>query len=259
MATQSQLAAQGAGVSVLVPVFNEAAGVQQMLSHLSETMRTMQCCYEILVIDDGSTDRSSEEIRRVDEPALRVITHAHNLGYGVSLTEGLLQAQYPLVVICDADGSYPVEQIPSFVTLLDRYEMVVGARQGAGEAVGSCRWIAKLWLRRIAEIVTGYPIPDLNSGFRAMRRETVLCLRHILPSRFSWTSTITVALLRQGASVAFVPIPYHTRLGVSKFRPIVDTARSLHCIARAVCSTPLSPRTTMRRRCDASPASRDSV
>lgn len=230
------------GVTVLVPVYNEAAGVGSTLRQLSATMRQLGCPYELLVINDGSTDASNEAIGTHDEPALRLIVHRRNQGYGASLTEGLHAARFPLLVICDADGSYPVNRIPVLLAQLERHVMAIGARPGAGGTAGTCRWLAKWCLRRLAEAATKHPIPDLNSGLRAMRREMVLPLTPILPRRFSWTSTITVALLRQGAAVTFVPISYHRRVGVSKFRPVRDTLRSLHCIARAVSFTSTSPK-----------------
>lgn len=222
-----------AGVSVLVPVYNEALAVSQTLTELVATMRGLGWPYEILVIDDGSTDRSRQEIAAVPDLAIRVITHEANQGYGASLTDGLLRARFPSLVITDADGTYPLGRIPDLLAGLDRHAMVVGARVGPRVHVSTLRRPVKWCLRRLAELLTGHAIPDLNSGLRAMRRDAILPLMPILPRRFSWTSTVTVALLLRGCPVTFLPIAYHRRQGVSKVHPILDTLRALQCILRA--------------------------
>ena len=222
-----------AGISILVPVSNEALSVQQTLNQLVAIMRRLGQPYEILVIDDGSTDASRQAIAAVADPALRVITHRRNQGYGASLTHGLRQARFPQLVITDADGTYPLERIPELLAGLDQHAMVIGARTGQQVHTAAARRLVKWGLHRLAERITGRAIPDLNSGLRAMRRAAILPLEPILPQRFSWTSTVTVALLLGGQAVAFVPIDYHRRQGVSKVHPMRDTLRALGCILRA--------------------------
>lgn len=224
------------GISVIVPVYNEAAGVGQTLAELSAVLGRLGLPYEILVVDDGSTDGSGEEIAAISDPMLRVIAHETNRGYGASLSEGMCQARYGALAIVDADGTYPVERIPELVAGLDWHSMVVGTRVEGRRSHAAPRRAVKWWLRRLAELVTGQAIPDLNSGLRAMRREAILPLEPILPQRFSWTSTVTVALLLRGHAVAFVPIAYRRRLGRSKVHPIRDTLGALRCILRAATS-----------------------
>lgn len=222
-----------AGVSVIVPVYNEAPGVHQTLVELTATMRGLGWPFEVLVIDDGSTDTSRQEIARIDDPAIRIIAHPTNQGYGASLTDGLRAARFPTMVITDADGTYPLDHIPQLVAGLAHHVMVVGARTKGVVRRGSPRSLVKWGLRQLATVITGQPIPDLNSGLRAMRREAILPLIPMLPKRFSWTSTVTVALLLQQQPVAFLPIPYYLRAGASKIHPIADTIRAVQCILRA--------------------------
>ena len=233
MSCTSPLPFAASGISVLVPVYNEAPGVRWTLTQLGATMRSLGWPYELLVIDDGSTDTSRQEIVCVDDPAIRVIVHPVNQGYGASLTDGLRQARYPSLVITDADRTYPIECIPDLIAGLDHHTMVVGARLVGKVHVATIRKPVKWCLRRLAEQITKQRIPDLNSGLRAMRRDAILPLTPILPQRFSWTSTVTVALLLCGEPIAFLPIAYHRRKGISKVHPFLDTLRALQCIARA--------------------------
>jgi glycosyltransferase involved in cell wall biosynthesis len=218
------------GVSVLVPVYNEARTVGQMLRQLIATLDMTGTPYEILVIDDGSTDASLESIQALESPRIQIIRHPVNQGYGASLTAGVRQARYPAMVVIDADGTYPVAAIPALIMALDTHVMAVGARGRAALKVTPLRFLSKQPLRWLAELLTGRAIPDLNSGLRAIRREAILPLLPLLPTRFSWTSTITVALMGSGQPAAFLQISYGQRQGDSKFHPVADSLRAMRCI-----------------------------
>lgn len=223
----------GRGVSVIVPVYNEEHGVGRALHDLSVTMQLFGHPYELLVVDDGSTDGSRKVIEAVEDPELRLLVHPTNQGYGAALTTGLRHARFARLVITDADSTYPSVAIPRLVTGLGDASMVVGARTASVAAMGFLRSPVRWLLRRFASHLTGQFIPDLNSGMRAIRRETLVPLIPILPTTFSWTSTITVALLLRGEKVAFQPIDYHQRTGNSKIHPVKDTLVALRCILRA--------------------------
>ncbi len=213
---------QAEGVTVIIPAYNEENGIGRVLDELHETMGSSGLEHEILVIDDGSTDGTAEIARR---QGVRLLSHKTNMGYGGSLKTGILHARYPLIVITDADGTYPNERAPELVQLVTRGEadMAVGARTGANVAISWVRRPAKWVISRLAELAAGQRIQDLNSGLRVFRREVALRFLSLLPSGFSFTTTITLAMLTNGYTVEYLTIDYHERKGRSKIRPFQDT------------------------------------
>lgn len=221
------------GVSVLVPIYNESRSLHTTLYALHTVLVGLNNPFEIIAIDDGSTDGTCTLLQTLDLPGLVVLSHPGNYGYGASLTNGLRHARYTNIVITDADGTYPIEQIPHLLAALDEYTMAIGARSGR-HAAGSCARRAAKWaLRQLAQMLTGATIADLNSGLRAIRREALEALIPILPNRFSWTSTVTVGLHMLKQPVVYMPIAYYERTGSSKFHPVCDTLRAVQCILRA--------------------------
>ncbi len=204
------------GFSVVVPAFNEEDGIQPALRQLKDALRSVTRPYEIIVVDDGSTDRTAERARAED---VQVIQAPMNRGYGASLKTGIRAARYDVLVITDADGTYPADSIPKLVELTDSYEMVVGARVGEQVAIPLERRPAKWFLGWLASYLAGQKIPDLNSGLRAMRRDLIDRYEHLLPSGFSFTTTITLSALCRDHLVRYETIDYHPRTGDSKIRP----------------------------------------
>ena len=176
--------------------------------------------FEILVVDDGSKDRTAEEARAT---GVRVVQHRQNRGYGEALKTGIRHARFERIAIIDADGSYPPQEIPRLAALLDDAEMVVGARTGPNAAIPLIRRPAKKALTMLASYLTGVTIPDLNSGLRLFRRALAIEFFDLLPSKFSFTTTITLAALNSGYLVEYVEVDYYARTGKSKIRPIQDT------------------------------------
>ncbi len=200
--------------SVVVPAFNEEDGIAPALRELRAVLAGLD--YELIVVDDGSRDRTAELARA---EGVHVLSQPENRGYGASLKAGIRAAKHAHIVITDADGTYPASAIPKLVAGLADYEMVVGARIGENVAIPLVRRPAKWVLGRLASYLAGRPIPDLNSGLRAMRRDLVTRYEHLLPSGFSFTTTITLAALCQGHLVRYDTIDYHARVGSSKIRP----------------------------------------
>jgi glycosyltransferase involved in cell wall biosynthesis len=186
---------------------------------------------ELIVVDDGSTDATAA---RAEEAGACVVRHPHNRGYGAALKTGILASRGSVVVIADADGTYPIERIPELVALLAANDMVVAARTGEKVAIPLVRRPAKWFLRRLANYLSESKIPDLNSGLRAFRRQSVLGFFPILPAGFSFTTTITLAMHVNDHPVAYLPIDYHPRHGRSKIRPIQDTLNFLALIIRTI-------------------------
>jgi glycosyltransferase involved in cell wall biosynthesis len=203
-------------VSVVIPAFNEASGIGQSVREVLGTLRATGREFELLVVDDGSADRTGEIAA---SEGAKVVTLPENQGYGAALKAGIRRARHEVIVITDADGTYPASAIPRLLAEMGAYDMVVGARIGENVAIPMLRRPAKWLLGRLASYLAGRHIPDLNSGMRAMRKELVTRFEHLLPSGFSFTTTITLAALCSGSLVRYQPIDYLERIGKSKIRP----------------------------------------
>ncbi len=219
-------------VSVVIPMYNEEEAITEELQTILETMEDSNLSYEIIVVDDGSTDRSPEIAKQFED--VQMIRHPYNRGTGAARTTGLKAARGEIVVMTDADGTYPGRDIPKLLTyILERdFDMVIGARRSEK---GTLRWLrspTKWFIRRLASYLMNIPIPDLNSGFRAFRREIALHYLNILPTTHSWVSTITLAFLSDRHPVTWMPIDYFPRKGQSTFHPIADTYNYLTLVVR---------------------------
>jgi glycosyltransferase involved in cell wall biosynthesis len=203
-------------VTVVIPAYNEAAHVAEQVRAVDQVMRDTGWSYEIIVVDDGSTDGTAQE---ADRTGVRVLRRKQNMGYGASLKLGIHRASFDWILITDADGTYPVGAIPTLLAAASENEMVVGARTGELVQIPLARRPAKAFLRWLASYLSGRQIPDINSGLRLMRKPLVQRYEHLLPSGFSFTTTITLASTCNGHAVTYIPIDYHARLGQSKIRP----------------------------------------
>ncbi len=218
-------------ISVVIPAYNEETGIAEVVRGVRERMEAARRQFEIIVVDDGSRDRTLDVARGL---GVTVVAHSGNRGYGAALKTGIRQAAGRHILICDADGTYPPESIPMLLESLDGADMVVGSRTGSSVEIPWLRRVPKLLLRRLAMYLAEAEIPDLNSGLRVFSREAVLEFFPILPSGFSFTTTITMAMLCNERAVRFVPINYSKRQGRSKIRPIRDTLNFLILIMRTI-------------------------
>lgn len=205
-------------VSILIPAFNEEGAIADTVKKISEH-RSFFKDLEIVVINDGSSDRTGEIARTL---GVTLLEHEINRGYGAALKTGLQRAKHELILIADADGTYPLEDIPKLMGDAPEYDMVVGARTGAVVQVPWMRRPGKWIITRLAEYLSGQKIPDLNSGLRVFRREVAMRFLSLYPDGFSFTTTITLAMLTNHYRVKFVPINYMRRIGKSSIKPIRD-------------------------------------
>jgi glycosyltransferase involved in cell wall biosynthesis len=202
--------------SIVIPAYNEEQGVGAVISELRSVLDRHGIDPEIIVVDDGSSDRTAQEAAAV---GARVLRHRSNRGYGAALKSGITAATNDFVVITDADGTYPCQYIPDILNRLETADMVVGARIGSNVKIPLIRKPAKWVLNRLANYMTNAKIPDLNSGLRAFRRNVAMQYFSILPDQFSWTTTITLAMHCDKYAVVYLPIDYRKRRGKSKIVP----------------------------------------
>ena len=205
-------------VSVLIPAYNEEESITGTVEAIRKYAGMVKAM-EIIVINDGSRDRTGEIARTLP---VTLIEHETNTGYGSGLKDGLRQAQYEFILIADADGTYPLEDIPRLLAEAPNYAMVVGARTGAIVKVPPLRKPGKWLITRLAEYLSQRKIPDLNSGFRVFRKDVALRFLTLYPDGFSFTTTITLAMLTNHYKVKFIPINYHRRVGKSSIKPLRD-------------------------------------
>lgn len=220
-------------ISVVVPAYNEADALGDDLRSIGQVLAQQDAAYELIVVDDGSEDATAEIARQAE--GVRVVQHDRNRGYGAALKTGIRHARGDVIVITDADGTYPSRYIPALLEELRDADMVVGARTGEAVKIPPLRKPAKWLLNRLASLLADAYIPDLNSGLRAFRKDAAMRFMSLLPSGFSFTSTITLAMLCNDMRVKYIPIDYHERKGSSKINPIKDTYNFFLLVFRTIC------------------------
>ena len=222
------------GLSIVVPVYNEEGIVAETASSLTKVAQNLGSECEVIFVNDGSGDGTAEALSKVS--GIRVICHANNRGYGAALKTGICAAKHRWIAITDADGTYPNQRIPELLGLAQAQgcDMVVVSRTSAKVHIPLIRRPAKWLLSALASYLAGYEIQDLNSGLRVMKKDVVMRFAKILPDGFSFTTTITLAMLTNGNLVEYIPIDYHKRKGKSKIRPVRDTLNFVQLIIRTV-------------------------
>lgn len=211
-------------LSIIIPAYNEEDGIRPTIERLRAVASSHDWEMEIIVVDDGSHDKTGEAARAA---GATVIRNPVNGGYGLSLQRGIRAARNEYVAITDADGTYPVEELPSLVAMLDEgLDMAVGARQGDHYRQSWWKHPARIVFKVIAEFVAGRKIPDINSGLRVMRRSVLLPYLERTCTGFSFTTSITLILMLNGHFVAYRPIRYDQRIGTTKVRHFRDTLRT---------------------------------
>lgn len=219
-------------VSIIVPAHNEEHGISALLSDLLNIMKSSSIESEIIVIDDCSQDKTVEKVNQFIGQDIKLICHNRNYGYGAAIKTGINAARHKLIAITDADGTYPVNRLPELIDCMRDHDMAVGARNGENVNVPFMRRLPKTVLNRYASYLTNYTIPDLNSGLRVFNKDIYGRFKGLLPNGFSFTSTITVAMLSNNYRIKYIPIDYYKRKGKSKIRPIHDTINFFNLISK---------------------------
>jgi len=219
-------------LSVIVPAYNEEAVIGTVARRILERLGEGD---ELLVVDDGSSDRTAELAR---EAGARVVSHPYNIGNGAAVKTGIRNGRGRIFVFMDGDGQHDPDEIAPLAEGIGAYDMVVGARTGSEGAVH--RNLANRVYNLFASYITGRRIDDLTSGFRAIRAGVARKFAYLLPNTFSYPTTITLALMRAGRAVKYHPISVSRRVGKSKIRILTDGPRFFIIIFRiAVLFSPL--------------------
>lgn len=231
---EPQSSTLGAGVeakphyslTVVIPAYNEADAVDRVINKI----RALRPEAEILVVDDGSRDNTAEVARAA---GARVIRHPYNKGNGAAVKTGLRNATGDVVLLLDADGQHPPEDIERVLAPIGEYDLVVGARTRESETHW-VRDIGNALFNGLASYLAGRKIPDLTSGFRAMKRDLIMEFIHLLPNLYSYPTTSTLAFLKAGYNVTFVPIRARRGTGRSNTKILRDGVRAIVIILRMI-------------------------
>jgi glycosyltransferase involved in cell wall biosynthesis len=218
-------------LTVVLPVFNEEASIFEVISRLHAVCQKLYNeSYEIIVVDDASTDNTVQIVQSLD---VKLIQNNTNHGAGYSRKVGIKQASGAHIFMIDADLTYVPEDLESTIKYIPKYTQISGVRPTDHGSFVYLRIFIKFLARVLASIMTLTYIPDLNTGFKILKKSEILKFIDIIPNGFSCVTTMTVSHLLCGKKILFAPIQYMPRYGVSKFHPIKDTARLFWAIFRA--------------------------
>ena len=220
-------------ITIVIPAYNEESVIADTVERCKKVLASIgNESSEVIVVDDCSKDKTSEFAVKA---GARLIEHPHNAGYGRSLKDGIRNAKNDIIVITDADGTYPIESIPA---LYDEYkkgfDMVVGARKGKNYDESFKKKILRKLLKFLVEYTAGRKIDDINSGLRIFSKNSIMKYFDTLCDTFSFTTSVTLAYMMTGKFVKYIPIDYHKRVGETKVRLFRDTLRTLQYIVEAI-------------------------
>jgi polyisoprenyl-phosphate glycosyltransferase len=218
-------------VTVLLPCYNEEQALPSVIKEIRSAMGGTRYSYEILVSDDRSTDKSASV---AEDLGCRVIHSPSKRGSGSARKKGILGAKGEIIVMMDADGSYTASDIPKMLEYFPQYEQVNGARTSEKGEYVLLRLPAKWFIRMLASLLSWHRIPDLNTGLKAFRRDTMLQYLWAIPDGFSCVSSMTLAYLCNGHSVKYIPTESRKRIGKSKFHPFFDTFSYIVTVFRLI-------------------------
>jgi len=221
------------GLSFVIPLYNEEKAVVETAERLKGVLSELSIPFEIIIVDDGSTDQSGRNAEKVRD--VIVLRHPANSGYGRALKTGISHAQYDWIGIVDADGTYEIEKIPELVEALERgFDMAIAMRTNVLDYDSLFKKLTrKIYISSI-RLLIGRDVPDPNSGLRVFTRDLVMTFLPFLCNSFSFTTSLTVFAMGDASFVKYVPSHYETREGQSKVRHFRDTLRTVQLIVQGV-------------------------
>ena len=220
-------------ISVVIPALTEERGIGASVTNIASVLTAARLLpFEIIVVDDGSTDGTG---KAATEAGAVIVRHPHNVGYGRSLKTGIDAARYDTIAICDADGTYPASAIPELVRLYNEgFDMAVGQRHGTHYRQSALKMPLRTLLRFLVEWTAGRHIPDINSGLRVFSRTAAIQYFPHLCDTFSFTTSMTLAYMMTNRFVTYLKIDYFERTGRSKVRLFRDSLKTLQYIVEAI-------------------------
>ena len=215
--------------SIIIPAYNEEEAIGTTLEQLVELKIHEEC--EIIVVDDGSEDQTSAIVSNFPVSLAR---HGMNKGYGAALKTGIRKAGGDIVILMDSDGQHDPRYIAEIRQRLGNYDMVIGERSDTSFQVKRRR-AGKRLIRRIGEYLVEQKLPDYNSGFRGFQRETIAGMLHLMPNGFSFSTTSTLAFLKEGYNIGTFPIEVGTRIGrKSNVKMMKDGSKTILLLFRII-------------------------
>ena len=197
--------------SIVIPAYNEEKAIEDTLKELKDYLSNKKYQTEIIVVNDGSKDQTKKILEKIE--GIKLINHPYNKGYGASIKSGVKNAQYDWILLYDGDGQHQPQYIEKLIKHNKNYDMVIGARVGYQGPLS--RQPGKKLLTLVANYLVQQKIPDLNSGFRLIKKDSFLKFLHILPNGFSISTTITLAFFKEGLNIKYIPIRINKRKGQS--------------------------------------------
>jgi polyisoprenyl-phosphate glycosyltransferase len=220
-------------ISIIIPSYNEEDCIQITINKCKDQLSKIgNSNSEIIIIDDGSSDSTYQKAL---ESGAKTLRHPHNIGYGKALKSGILTAKNDIIIITDADGTYPIERISELLKMYQKgYNMVVGARSGKHYDESLTKKYNRKLLKFLVEFTAGRKIDDINSGFRIFSKSEIFPYLDTLCDTFSFTTSLTLAYMMTGKFVGYMPIDYHRRIGKTKVRLFRDAIRTFQFIIEAI-------------------------
>jgi glycosyltransferase involved in cell wall biosynthesis len=216
-------------ISVVIPAYNEAEGIPNLLEKIVEL--GYHKSYEIIVVDDGSSDETAEIVKQFP---VRLISHHTNKGYGAALKTGIRKAKGQKIIMLDSDGQHDPEYIPQIAALLEEHELVIGERTSDSFQVKNRQGGKKL-IRKVGEYLFDQKLPDFNSGLRGFDRELIKAMLHMMPNGFSFSTTSTMAFIKEGYSIGTLPIMVAERQGrPSNVKFVRDGSKTMLLLFRII-------------------------